>query len=111
MLDDLDAIAAESDGPVYINTRWSPGYLYLGGKYSPYSTWYVAQDADRQEEYWRLHPDRAPECVYIPFYHGSLYVSVDLTLGENSLADSVAYAQSLGENETVKGRAGYIVKY
>ena len=110
MLSDLDAIAAESDGPVYVTNRWPAAYLYLGRKYSVYSTWYVAADEARQEEYWRQFPERVPDHIYVPFYHGSLYISADLTQGENRVSDSIAWARAHGSGEPVKGAAGYIVR-
>ena len=106
MLSDLDGLG---EGGVYVPERFPAAYLYLGRSYGVYSTWFVEKDASRQSEYWRLHPDRVPAYVYIPYYHGSCYVANERVMRKGWTEDALAAARALGGSEPVKGRAGYIV--
>ena len=68
LLDDMDAIKDNGNGAFYVHDyAWL--YLYVDRPYACYSTWYVDRDFEsRQLLYWKLHPDKFPEYVYIPKY-------------------------------------------
>ena len=64
----MDAIKDGGDGPFY---TYDYAILFLYGErpYSVYTAWYVDRDFEsRQLLYWKLHPDKFPEYVYIPKY-------------------------------------------
>ncbi|MBQ6020961.1 MAG: hypothetical protein IJL26_12380 [Clostridia bacterium] len=110
MLSDLDKIAGSAQGGVYVTERFPAAYLYLDRPYGAYSTWFVEKDGERQREYWRLHPEKYPVFVYVPFYHGSFYVSNERVQGEGWTDRALESARALGGGEPVRGKAGYIVR-
>ena len=76
-LDDLDTIEAARSGAVYIYGLYGYLYLYLyNAPSSALSAWYVKNEEARQAEYFRLHPDKTPEYIYIPQYYCFTYRTV-----------------------------------
>lgn len=68
LMDDMDAIKDGGDGAFYVYD-YALLFLYVDRPYSVYSAWYVDRDFEsRQLLYWKLHPDKFPEYVYIPKY-------------------------------------------
>lgn len=74
VMDDLDIIKENTDGPVYVTALFSWCYLYMDRPYSTYSTWYVDDDyKDRMLRWWELHPESLPAYIYIPSCNGAAY--------------------------------------
>ena len=110
MFDDLDAIAARTDGPVYVFARFPAAYLYLDRPYCVYSTWFVNADFDRQAAYWRQRPEVSPAYIYIPYYHGSVYLANNQTSGKGWEDADFEKLSGVFDYETTRGGAGYILK-
>lgn len=106
LLADLDVIRDNATGPVYIFELFSWAYLYLDTTYSCYATWFVPADFEtRQIEYWRLHPERIPEYVYIPRVYFSGFID-----NESKAADRLKTIISMFDCEVSQSDVGYTVK-
>ena len=70
-LADMDTIKEKQPNALFICGLTPELYLYADLPYSAYSswTWRKTQFLNRQVCYWLLHPDRLPECVYVPADH------------------------------------------
>ncbi len=103
MRSDLDRIAAQTDGPVYIVSLQPDAYLYLDRPYPTYSTWFVEADiATRQIDYWRLYPEKRPAVIYVPDY---AYVFDP----ETGTEDRFRKIEPFFEYEAERGEGGMIV--
>ena len=106
VMDDLDIIKNNTDGPVYVTALFSWCYLYMDLPYSTYSTWYVDDDyIDRMELWWGLHPDKMPAYVYIPSCNGEAYLP---ELEQQQL--ELDYITSRFNCVVTEGKMGYIVE-
>ena len=75
-LADIDTLKKAQPKNLYIYGLAPELYLYADLPYAtcaPYS-WGDAQYLERHVQYWQLHPEHLPECVYVafdPFFNGS----------------------------------------
>ena len=113
VLEDLDALRALTDGPLYVTERCSYYYLYAGLPYACYSTWYVEADSEtRVLRYWELHPEKAPAAVYIPFCDAYTYSengNPENGRDGNLIEKKLAFVNRHFNCEIREGRAGYLV--
>lgn len=107
-LADLDLIRENSAEPVLIAGMCPFAYLYLDLPFGTYSAWWddsewrtVQKNFSRQLMYWKLHPDKLPEYVYVPEYGGLMYAVDPIPQERLELFTSGFRC------EAVKGRAGY----
>ena len=69
-LADIDTIRARNPKNLYICGSAAELYLYAGlpyATYSPLTAQHTLELVDRHVQYWKLHPERLPECIYVPF--------------------------------------------
>ena len=97
---DLDAVAAGCKGPFYTVSLSPSYYLYLDKlPIGTYSTYYVEEDGEKRTlRYWLLHPEKRPECVYIPFD------------AERKHPGRLAFFDRICDYEITRGKNGYILR-
>ena len=102
---DLDEIQADEKKKVYVAGTHQWIYLYLEDSYTACSSMFDKDNiAVSQMYYWKHHPDKWPDCIYIPFYSSKVYRS---NLAEaDKIKDIWA---SLCSFQLKKGRGGYIL--
>lgn len=71
ILKDMDYISEISEGPLLTAGLFPYCYLCTDLKYGSFDTWFLPQEIDttkdtRYVEYYRLHPERIPDIIYIP---------------------------------------------
>ncbi len=69
-LADIDSILEKHPKNLYICGAAPELYLYADLPYATYSPITLQHSLDlvgRHVQYWKLHPERLPECIYIPF--------------------------------------------
>ena len=77
MTRDLDAIKSKYGDKIYVAGAQQWTYLYLEDSYTACSAMFNEHNIElSQMTYWELHPDRKPDCVYIPWYDPESYLSV-----------------------------------
>lgn len=105
-LRDMDLVKQLPEGPFYVEGECPWYYLYVGRPYGVYSTYYVPADSPgRVLQYWEMHPDKLPACIYIPFFNVFDY-RTDPALAEEKLR----YFETVCEFEKTDGEAGYILR-
>lgn len=105
LLRDLDAIKAETDGPVFIYGLCPYQYLYLDVDYGMFSAWFTDETLERHIQYWNLYPEKRPEYVYIPFYHTYFY-----TRDYSIALERSKILQELADCTISEGNAGIFVR-
>lgn len=108
MLNDLDAVKAQTKGPVLVTADFQWPYLYLDRPYATYSTyildWFYASQ-NRLPDYYNLHPEKSPQYIYIPKVAPRFYV-YDPDTAKKVFDDLI----SKHGTEYVESDVGYIVK-
>lgn len=105
-LADMDAITAQSGGPLFTDALYPVTYLYSGLPVGTYSCWYVEEDdPDRVLHYWRLHPERIPEYVYVPYFNTVSYQEAD----PEQIREKLDRLGRIFDCEITEGQAGYIL--
>lgn len=105
-LRDMDIVKQETEGPFYVAGECACYYLYVDHPYGIYSTNYVSTDSHtRVLRYWELHPEKLPDCIYIP-----LYDMVSYEEDTKAAQKELRFFESLCDFETIEGEAGYILK-
>ena len=69
-LTDIDTILERQPKNLYICGAAPELYLYAQLPYATYSPITLQRTMDlvgRHVQYWKLHPERLPECIYVPF--------------------------------------------
>lgn len=68
-LSDVDSIKSRRPKNLYILNIAPEMYLYAGLPYAVFSTYALGKTKflDRQIRYWQLHPEKLPECIFVPF--------------------------------------------
>lgn len=78
MLNDLSYIKGNYDGPILIMGNFPWCYLYLNMPFATYSTWFVSDDISHEIQrllsYYKLHPKKAPQVIYVPKILELIYV-------------------------------------
>lgn len=106
LLADLDSIRDSAKGPVYVFELFSWMYLYLDKPYAGYTAWFVFTDfSNRQSEYWKLHPERTPEYIYIPKVYCSGFLN-----DTDKAAKRLNIILSLFDCEVSESDVGYTLK-
>ena len=68
VLDDLDRMLEETDGPFYTASNLAFCYLYVDRPVGAHSTCFVDSDfPERVQTYWSIYPERRPVAVYLPY--------------------------------------------
>ncbi len=105
--DDIDLIRRSVSGRLYVADICSWYYLYADMPYSCYSTYYVEADGrTRTLDWWRLHPDKTPDVIYVPFFdwdHGIF------TADKQKADDKVEWFDTVFDFNKIDGKAGYIL--
>lgn len=102
---DLDVIKEKNDGYVYITSLCPWYYLYLSMPYSTPAAYYTEKNDIRQISWWKLHPDRVPETVYVPFFDCDTY-----TRDDQHILNELDFIGKYFEYEKTEGKAGYILE-
>ena len=82
-LADIDAIKEKNPKNLYVCGAAPELYLYAQLPYATYSSSTyrnTLQLVDRHVQYWKLHPERLPDCIYVPFdsaYNSGITSGVD----------------------------------
>ncbi|MBQ6118805.1 MAG: hypothetical protein IJK98_06200 [Clostridia bacterium] len=78
IIHDLDTIRANTDPSDYVLVYpLAPfGNLYLDRNYAVYSAWDIKDETDRIELYWKEHPERIPDYIYLSYF--DLFTYADL---------------------------------
>lgn len=105
MMLDLDDIRANGKEKIYIAGTHQWVYLYLEDSYTACSSMFDEDNiAVSQMFYWELHPEKQPECIYIPIYNAAGYRLI------RERADKIRDILSpLCSFRQTEGRAGYIL--
>lgn len=110
-LADLDTIASDCGGAVYIYGLYGYLYLYLCDTPSAaYSAWHTTGDEERMSDYFDAHPDKQPEYIYIPFYYAFTYRTPVTRLYDSTPQEKLDELTRRFDCEVEKGKAGYIVR-
>ena len=98
---DLDLIRRTCSGAFYVAGRRPYCYLYLNElPIGAYSTYYLQSDStDRLLRYWQLHPEKRPDCVYIPY-----------GADRQAIPEDLVFLESLCETRVKMGLQGRIVR-
>ncbi|MBQ6066624.1 MAG: hypothetical protein IJK89_07350 [Clostridia bacterium] len=103
-LEDLDSIREEYDAAICIVGLQPWQYLYLDLPYGTYSTWFVGADfAERNWQYWLLHPEKTPAFFYLPYYSSYNWEKDEKTFEARQRDLNEMFSLSRTE-----GKAGYI---
>ena len=102
---DIDQIKQNEETAFYVDGECPWYYLYADLPYGTYTAIYVADDSrTRTLRYWKLHPDKLPSCIYVPFFELSNYKK-DPGLARNKIRSLNEFV----DFEITKGKAGYIL--
>lgn len=105
MTRDLDRIKNEYGDKIYVAGAQQWTYLYLENSYTACSAMFDERNiAVSQMTYWEQHPDRKPDCVYIPWNDPESYLSV--RQGAERVKEQFG---SLCSFDSEEGAAGYIL--
>lgn len=76
---DLRAIKENGKGPVLIASNMPWCYLYLNRPYATYSTWFESYNFNGEKlrllDYYKLHPEKTPEYIYLPKAIDLVYIN------------------------------------
>ena len=104
ILDDIDKICEKTDSPVYVFELMPWIYLYMDSAYCVYSAWFVESDLEtRQMDYFRTHPEKIPEYIYLPKVDGFFRP-------QENAEKRLDYLQRLCDCEVTEGDIGYTVR-
>lgn len=105
-LNDMDRIDTKGDGPLYVDFLCPIPYVYRNGPMGVYSAWYVEEDTPwRMVRYWKEHPERIPEFIYIPYYSSADYLMVN----DEWLRQKIERMKQYFELDWERGEGGYIL--
>lgn len=102
---DLDQIKSETTAPVFVANNCCWYYMYLNLPYSTFSAWYNPRSIQRQLSWWKLHPDKLPGYIYIPFFDCDSY-----SRDEERLKTALDFLSDCYDFEQEEGQAGYILR-
>lgn len=102
---DLDQIKSKTTAPVFVANNCCWYYMYLNLPYSTFSAWYNPRSIQRQLSWWKLHPDKLPEYIYVPYFDCDSYVR-----DEESLQTAFDFLNDCFDFEQETGQAGYILR-
>ena len=103
-MEDLDAIRAGADGPLYVAALCPWYYLYAGRPIGVYSAFYVPVDSElRVTLYWQTHPEKLPVCIYVPFFDCDEYAR------DPEIETKLRFFRSVCDFDMAEGKAGYIL--
>ena len=79
MLRDLDKIKemTEPSDRVFVSNLAPLLYLHLDRTYATYSAWNRKDEIYRTEAYWKEHPDRLPDYIYLSYYDMFTYTPTE----------------------------------
>ena len=82
-IEDMSYLTEQGSGNLYVTIFCPIPYLYTNFPMGTYSSCYVEEDIPaRALLYWKLHPDRIPDYIYVPFCSGTYYPVDDGTVDE-----------------------------
>lgn len=115
IVSDLSGITESGEGPLLITAKYPWGYIYAGMPYATYSTWFLQENLPETEarlsKYYRLHPDRKPEYIYVPRKADLFIVDDYIKNRDIKYADAIlAYIENKYDCSISNGKAGYIVE-
>ena len=107
-LTDIDAIKESGSKNLFVCGLSAELYLYADLPYSAYCSWEYRDTPymDRQVLYWKLHPDRLPECIYVPV---DLVNNTHYGSAEDQLAWIREHFDPLCEYTAEQGQGGFIL--
>lgn len=110
-LDDIDTIKKKRPKNLYICALSPELYLYAGLPYAAYSLWTYndARYMNQSIRYWKLHPDRLPECIYIPIDLLNNFTDDEDSTRERILSFIDETYPPLCEYTLEEGQSGYIL--
>ena len=111
-LADIDAIKESGAGNLYICGAAPELYLYADLPYATYSPITLQSTLNlvkRHVQYWKLHPERRPECIYVPFDHAYNSVGTDDTETERLVSTIREVFDPLCDYTPEMGQSGFIM--
>lgn len=112
ILDDLDTIRDMNCRVAYMEGVYPYCYLYLDMPYCVYSTWFEKQGLERQYGYWKLHPDKIPDVIYLCNYGINHYENFRSSFDPLQVNNKSEYARCFASVKKKSGKAGmfFLVK-
>ena len=106
-LSDVDAIRRRQPENLYIYNIAPEMYLYAGLPYATYSAYALGKTSvlERHLLYWKLHPEKLPACVFVPFDR----VEPSAAEKEGTLDKICAFFDPLCAYTVETGKSGYIL--
>ena len=106
MMSDLDTIKEITDpsDSVFVSNLAPLFYLHLDRTYAGYSAWIRKDEIYRTEAYWKEHPDRLPDYIYLSYYDLFTYTPTE-KVASKELSEIWTHYFDL---ETIKAEAGEI---
>lgn len=111
-LADIDTIKEKQPKNLYICGAAPELYLYADlpyATYSPITLQHALDLVDRHVQYWKLHPERLPACIYVPFDDAYNTVGRDETEAAEMIARIDRIFEPLCAYTAERGRSGYIL--
>ncbi len=103
---DAARIGGICEGRLYVADLAPSVYLDADAAVAAHSPYYYYEEGwDRVSLWWRMHPDKLPDAVYIPFEKLSL-----LEYPDASPEEKLEALRGFAEIEVTQGEIGYIVK-
>jgi hypothetical protein len=111
MLSDIDTLKKTQPKNLFVYGMAPELYLYADLPYATYSSWTWRKETflNRHVQYWLLHPERRPACIYIPFFEAYEPVDPDAFSAEDFLSQNRELFDPLCEYSVVRGQAGFIL--
>lgn len=111
-LADIDAIKEKSPKNLYICGAAPELYLYADLPYATYSPVTFRSTLNlvkRHVQYWKLHPERLPACVYVPFDKAYNPDGNNASKTEHIVSDIREVFDPLCDYTSEMGHSGYIL--
>lgn len=110
-LADVDAILERQPGNLCVCGMAPELYLYADLPYATYCSelYHQTPYVDRLVLYWTMHPERLPECIYVPFYDAGGTLCADKDKEDVFTAWIRESFDSLCDYTSELGEGGYIL--
>jgi hypothetical protein len=108
---DVDALRQKQPKNLFVYGEAPEVYLYADLRFATCSPWTRtdASDLTRQLRYWALHPERLPECVYVPYEKTSRSIAEDDAFISGELDRIRNDFDPICKYTAEPGQAGYIL--
>lgn len=104
-MEDMAYLMDKGSGNLYVTEFCPLPYIYTNFPMGIYSSCYVEEDIPaRPLLYWKLHPDRVPAYIYVPFCSASYY-----PVDEGTVDETFERLDRFFDYSKEEGKGGFIV--